>query len=124
MHVSTGYSPEMLVFGKSTRVPGSLSGEDELPSHAKACEETPEGLRFREQLARRETANATCAFGHGALCQGLLELGVICDFMFKFTLTQHCLEDATVTFDPSHLPVCVWRHDCGFDTEALEEAGK
>ena len=46
----------MLVFGKRTRVPGSLSGDDELPSHAKACEETPEGLRFREQLARRETA--------------------------------------------------------------------
>ena len=54
--IRQGYSPEMLVFGKSTRIPGSLSGDDELPSHAKACEESTEGLRFREQLARRETA--------------------------------------------------------------------
>ena len=53
--IRQGYSPEMLVFGKSTSVPGSLSGDDELPSHAKASEETPEGLRLREQ-ARRETA--------------------------------------------------------------------
>ena len=54
--IRQGYSPEMLVFGKSTRIPGSLTGDDELPTHAKACEETSEGLRFREMLARRETA--------------------------------------------------------------------
>ena len=54
--IRQGYSPEMLVFGKSARIPGSLTGDDELPTHAKACEETSEGLRFREMLARRETA--------------------------------------------------------------------
>ena len=54
--IRQGYSPEMLVFGKSARIPGSLTGDDELPTHAKACEETSGGLRFREMLARRETA--------------------------------------------------------------------
>ena len=44
------------MFGKSARIPGSLTGDDELPTHAKARGETSEGLRFGEMLARRETA--------------------------------------------------------------------
>ena len=51
-----GYSPEILVFGKSTRLPGSVSSDTQLPAHMLANSEMAEGLRFREQLAKREAA--------------------------------------------------------------------
>ena len=51
-----GYSPETLVFGKAARLPGSLSGDELLPSHALADSETSQGISFREQLALRESA--------------------------------------------------------------------
>ena len=51
-----GFSPEVLVFGKSARLPGSLCGDDLLPAHEMADTETGQGLRFREHLALRESA--------------------------------------------------------------------
>ena len=51
-----GFSPEMLVFGKSARLPGSLSGDDALPAHSLADDDTANGVRFREHLALRESA--------------------------------------------------------------------
>lgn len=51
-----GYSPEVLVFGKGFRMPGSLTSDDQLTAHLTASEETAQGLRFRQQLAFRETA--------------------------------------------------------------------
>jgi hypothetical protein len=51
-----GYSPDMLVFGKGLRVPGSLSGDDDLTAHLTASEGSSHGLLFRHQLAQRETA--------------------------------------------------------------------
>jgi len=51
-----GYSPETLVFGRGLRMPGSLTSDDSLPSHAIAASENPQGIRFRELLAQRETA--------------------------------------------------------------------
>ena len=51
-----GYSPETLVFGKGLRVPGSLVSDDTLPAHAIANAEGSQGVRFRELLAKRETA--------------------------------------------------------------------
>ena len=51
-----GYSPEMLVFGKSTRLPGSLCGDDQLPAHCLADSESAQGIAFREHLLLRETA--------------------------------------------------------------------
>eukprot|EP00435_Cladocopium_sp_Y103_P016264 s1455_g4.t1 len=51
-----GYSPETLVFGKGFRNPGSNTSDDQLPSHLIACEESAQGIRFREQLAFREAA--------------------------------------------------------------------
>ena len=51
-----GFSPEVLVFGKGLRVPASISGDDDLPSHATACSENAHGVRFRQQLAMRESA--------------------------------------------------------------------
>ena len=46
----------MLVFGKGFRMPGSLTSDDQLTAHLTASEETAQGIRFRQQLAFRETA--------------------------------------------------------------------
>ena len=51
-----GFAPEVIVFGKGFRQPGSNTGDDQLSSHLTACEETCHGLKFRQQLAYRETA--------------------------------------------------------------------
>ncbi|CAL1139313.1 unnamed protein product [Cladocopium goreaui] len=54
--VSAGVQSAKRAKLKEGSIKSSLTGDDELPTHAKACEETSEGLRFREMLARRETA--------------------------------------------------------------------
>ena len=54
--IRKGYSPEMLVLGKSTRLPGSLCGDDQLPAHCLADSETAQGIAFRDHLLLRETA--------------------------------------------------------------------
>ena len=51
-----GFAPEVPVFGKGFRQPGSSTGDDQLSSHLTAYEETCHGLKFRQQLAYRETA--------------------------------------------------------------------
>ena len=51
-----GFSPEVLVFGKGLKVPGSLSSDDGLPAHSLASEESGQWLQFRTQLAMRESA--------------------------------------------------------------------
>lgn len=51
-----GYSPEMLVFGKQPKIPGSVVSDDELSSHAMATSQMTEGQRFRHELAIREQA--------------------------------------------------------------------
>ena len=51
-----GYSPEILVFGKATRVPGSITSDSQIPAHLLADSELSQGIRFREQLAKREAA--------------------------------------------------------------------
>ena len=51
-----GFSPEVLVFGKSARLPGSLCGDELLPAHEMADNEHGQGVLFREQLAMREAA--------------------------------------------------------------------
>lgn len=51
-----GYAPEVLVLGKHTKLPGSVTGDELLPAHLLADSETAQGLRFREQLACREHA--------------------------------------------------------------------
>ena len=51
-----GYAPEVLVLGKHTKLPGSVTGDELLPAHLLAESETAQGLRFREQLAFRESA--------------------------------------------------------------------
>jgi len=51
-----GYPPEMLVFGKTSKVPGSVVSDAQLSAHGLAVDERPEGIRFREELALRERA--------------------------------------------------------------------
>ena len=51
-----GFSPEILVFGKALRLPGSICGDDQLPAHGLADSETGQGIQFREQLNLRESA--------------------------------------------------------------------
>ena len=51
-----GYPPEVLVFGKSVKVPGSVVNEGLSASNALAINPQTEGQLFREQLAVRERA--------------------------------------------------------------------
>ena len=51
-----GYTPETVVFGKGLRLPGSVVGDDSLPAHAIAAEDSGRGIRFRELLSMRESA--------------------------------------------------------------------
>ena len=51
-----GYTPEILVLGKAQRLPGSVCDDHLQPSQYLADSETPEGLAFRQQLAKRESA--------------------------------------------------------------------
>ena len=52
-----GFTPQMLVFGKHPRVPGSIVGDESLPAHCLAEDEhSYQGRRFREQLELRTIA--------------------------------------------------------------------
>ena len=51
-----GYTPEILVLGKSTQLPGNLCEDQPQASHYLADSPTPEGLAFRQQLLQRECA--------------------------------------------------------------------
>ena len=69
-----GFSPEMLVFGKGSRLPGSLCGDEQLPAHELADSEHAAGIAFRKQLAMRESASRAFheADNHSALRRALL----------------------------------------------------
>eukprot|EP00435_Cladocopium_sp_Y103_P053869 s757_g17.t1 len=54
--IRKGYSPEILVLGKQTRLPGSVCSDALLPAHMLAESESAQGVQFRLQLARRESA--------------------------------------------------------------------
>lgn len=51
-----GFAPEVLVLGKHTRLPGAVCSDEMLPSHLLADSQSAHGVRFRQQLAYRETA--------------------------------------------------------------------
>ena len=51
-----GYPPELLVFGKMKKQPASITSDPSLASHALASSECAEGIRFRAELAVRESA--------------------------------------------------------------------
>ena len=56
-----GYPPELLVFGKGIRVPGSVTSDPSMSAHAMAISNAPEGIRFRQDLAVREAARKAFA---------------------------------------------------------------
>ena len=56
-----GYAPELLVFGKSVHIPGSVVSDPNRATHAVALSQQPEGVRFRENLACRERARKAFA---------------------------------------------------------------
>lgn len=69
-----GFAPEVLVLGKHTRLPGSLSGDSQVSSHLLAESESQQGLLFRENLARREAARKAFweADNHAAIRRAML----------------------------------------------------
>ena len=56
-----GYPPEMLVFGRGVRVPGSITSDPTVSAHATALSNLPDGARFRQDLATREAARKAFA---------------------------------------------------------------
>ena len=56
LSVRRGYSPEILVLGKATRLPGSVVSDDTIPAHLLAESEESQGVAFRKNLQRRELA--------------------------------------------------------------------
>ena len=69
-----GYAPEVLVLGKHTRLPGSVSSDMLLPAHMLADSEHAQGLKFRSQLAMREAARRAfhCADNDASLRRAML----------------------------------------------------
>ena len=58
LSIRHGYSPELIVFGKHSRLPGSILSDESMPSHTQALQEdenlTPQS--FKKLLAIREAA--------------------------------------------------------------------
>ena len=51
-----GFTPEQALLGKARAVPASIVSDSEVASHSLAESDTPEGIRFRQDLLRREQA--------------------------------------------------------------------
>ena len=51
-----GFTPEQCLLGKSRHLPGSLMSDEAASSHSLAESSSPEGVRFKESLLRRELA--------------------------------------------------------------------
>ena len=49
-----GYPPDLLVFGKGSKMNGSVISDEETATHHAALSPSAEGIRFREELACRE----------------------------------------------------------------------
>ena len=56
LSIRRGYSPEILVFGKSSKLPGSVISSDDMAAHESANREDAYGVHFRRNLALREKA--------------------------------------------------------------------
>ena len=58
LSIRHGYAPEIIVFGKHTRLPGSVLSDESLPSHEQAIREESElcDSEFRQLLSVREAA--------------------------------------------------------------------
>ena len=54
LSIRAGFAPEVLVFGKNSKLPGSNISSDEISAHASANSEDAQGIAFRQNLALRE----------------------------------------------------------------------
>ena len=68
-----GFTPEQALLGKARALPSSLTSDQQTASHSLADSETPEGLRFRANLQRREQARrAFIAADNDSACRRAL----------------------------------------------------
>jgi hypothetical protein len=76
LSVRHGYSPEIIVFGKQSRLPGSILSDESIPSHLSATQETGEisQTAFKQHLEMREIARKAyhCADNSDALRRAVL----------------------------------------------------
>eukprot|EP00435_Cladocopium_sp_Y103_P054094 s2900_g17.t1 len=58
LSIRHGYAPEIIVFGKHSRIPGSVLSDESRPAHEMAISETPSITQadFKIMLSRRESA--------------------------------------------------------------------
>ena len=56
LSIRSGFAPEVLVFGKSSKLPGSVTSSEDISAHASANREDAQGIAFRQSLAFRERA--------------------------------------------------------------------
>lgn len=58
LSIRKGYAPEVIVFGKHSRLPGSVLSDESIPSHQQALQEDQEIQpgEFRQMLMMREAA--------------------------------------------------------------------
>ena len=87
MMIRHGYSPEVMVFGKQSRLPGSVLSDESLPAHTVATQENQEWTaeEFRNQLKAREVARRSFHTAdnsdrypllEGQCCEGPVHQGV------------------------------------------------
>ena len=79
-----GYAPEQIVLGKSTKLPGSLTGDEDMSAHAYQ-DGVPETSKFHEVLSRRTEARIAFldADNHQSIRRAMLRRScpVRCPFM-------------------------------------------
>ena len=56
LSIRAGFAPEVLVFGKSSKLPGSVVSSEDVSAHASANRDDAQGIAFRQNLALRERA--------------------------------------------------------------------
>lgn len=56
LSIRAGFAPEVLVFGKCSKLPGSVVSSEDVSAHASANRDDAQGIAFRQNLALRERA--------------------------------------------------------------------
>ncbi|CAL1168143.1 unnamed protein product [Cladocopium goreaui] len=114
LSIRRGYSPETLVFGKCSKLPGSLCSSEGFSSLASADREDATGIAFRRSLALREKARTAFhqADNDMALRRACLRRSRPKRDAYEGDelVTTHllCVEDEVMVVDPIEEP-CAWR---------------
>eukprot|EP00435_Cladocopium_sp_Y103_P063936 s917_g25.t1 len=85
MGQTRGFSPEQALLGKARSLPGSLMSDEQTSAHSLLDADTPDGMRFREDLARRERARRAfiSADNDKSIRRALLRRPRIANFSFE-----------------------------------------